>query len=101
MIAKIAPDDALILPRHANPARSNARERQRILRKTTISNSPDNPVNATARRLGDSEHDEERDRRRRDEIVGRCQVAAGNTDQPSRDERGEAAEYCHGDVVAD
>ena len=98
MIANVASDDALILPRHANPARSNARERQRILKKTTISNSPDNPVNAT---VGDSEHDEERDRRRRDEIVGRCQVAAGHTDQPSRDERGEAAEYCHGDVVAD
>src|SRR5262249_1379018 len=32
MIANIASDDALILPRHANPARSNARERQRILR---------------------------------------------------------------------
>ena len=53
------------------------------------------------RRLGDSEHDEERDRRRRDEIVGRCQVAAGDTDQPSRDEGREAAEHRHRDVVAD
>src|SRR6516162_1057868 len=43
------------------------------------------------RRLGDSEHDEERDRSSRDEIVRRRQVAAGNTNQPSRDERREAA----------
>jgi len=51
--------------------------------------------------LGDSEHDEERDRRRRDEIVRRCQVVAGHTDQPSRDEGREATEHRHRDVVAD
>src|SRR5215471_12904518 len=64
----------------------------------------DRPTGSTQRlerRLGDSEHDEECDRRRRDEIVRRCQVAAGNTDQPSRDERSEAAEHRHRDVVAD
>jgi hypothetical protein len=53
------------------------------------------------RRLGDSEHDEECDRRRRDEIVRRCQVAAGHADQPSRDERREATEHRHRDVIAD
>ena len=53
------------------------------------------------RRLADSEHDQERDRRRRDEIVGRRQVAAGHADQPGRDEGREAAEHRHRDVVAD
>src|SRR6266702_8140894 len=53
------------------------------------------------RRLGDSEHDEARDRRRRDEIVGWCQIAAGHTDQPSRDEGREPAEHRHRDVVSD
>src|SRR2546421_6190849 len=51
--------------------------------------------------LGNSEHDEERDRRGRDEIVRRCQVAAGHTDQPRRDEGREAAENRHRGVVAD
>src|SRR5215469_8707416 len=53
------------------------------------------------RSLGDFEYDEERDRRRRDEIVRRRQVVAGHTDQPSRDERREATEHRHRDVVTD
>ena len=43
MIANIASDDALILPHHANPARSNFQEQQRILRKTSeaVTAAPD------------------------------------------------------------
>ena len=51
--------------------------------------------------LGNSENDEERDRRGRDEIVRRRQVAAGHTDQPCRDEGREAAENRNRGVVAD
>src|SRR5262245_61681668 len=68
---------------------------QKVIRLTSRS------AQRPARLLGDSEHDEERDRRRRDEIVGWCQVAAGHTDQPSRDEGREPAEYRHRDVVTD
>src|SRR6516165_8717679 len=86
----------------SRPKDSTPRYGRRLLRYLQAEKPrPTGSTQRLERRLGDSEHDKERDRRRRNEIVRRCQVVAGNADQPSRDERSEAAEHRHRDVVAD